>query len=136
MHLKSWQNHIRTSNFLLVALTTILLLFVACGPAIQWFLFSSHTASVDYQKPAKPQKATGTAQEDNSQEQDHTVTKISAVSEAVLPVYKFQIAFCCSFVREFCFEKKSIPNEIFSFPLPQSHYFRTLFRRIISPNAP
>ncbi len=114
------------SKNILVVITTILLLFVSCSPTIRMLLFSpeiSHT---------EPQDAS--SQKDSEQEKD--LVKASTVYEAVIPIYKFQIAFCCSFVRSFSFIEKKITNEIFSIPIPQSHYFRTLFRLIIPSNAP
>ena len=114
------------SRTLLVVLTTTLLLFVSCGHTIQMLLFSPKAHTTEH--------AEKSSSNDKSQETD--LTKVSALCEAVIPVYKFQIAFCCTFVRTFSFIEKTVTNESFSVLLPQSSYFRTVLRLIISPNAP
>lgn len=124
----SWQNHIASTSLsrsFLVVLTTTLLLFVSCGPTIQAFLFSSDVRAAEHH---------GSSSEDKNKDAD--LVKVSVVSEAVIPIYKFQIAFSYSFIRTFSFIEKIVTNEGFLYPLPQSNYFRILFRLIISPNAP
>jgi hypothetical protein len=63
------------------------------------------------------------------------VVKVS-ISEAVLPICKFHIAFYCSFISGFSFVEKVITRVEADIPVPRTTYFQTLFRIIITPNAP
>lgn len=125
----SRQNTIGSSSLsrnLLIIITSVLLLFVSYAPTIQALLFSSESNAWPAGDNPSPE----------NQKEGSDIVKISAVYEAVIPIYKIQLAFCCSFIRTFSFIEKTVRNEWFTIPPPQSGYFRILLRRIISPNAP
>lgn len=127
--LKSRQNHIAssssTSRSFLIVLTTILLLFVSCDATIRSLLFSPDAREIQQ-----------TESSEEGKNEDTDLVKVSVVSEAVIPICKFQIAFYYSFIRSFSFVEIIATNEKFSIPISQSDFFRTLFTLIISPNAP
>ena len=61
---------------------------------------------------------------------------LTSLEAGVIPVCKIQLAFFCSFMRELALVEQPVERVAVDVPLPQSGYFRTLLRRIISPNAP
>ncbi|WKN29651.1 hypothetical protein PZB74_11810 [Porifericola rhodea] len=76
---------------------------------------------------------------DASAEDEHSsdhISIVSAVHEAIVPIYKVQVAVVYNeiFTLELIEEIKECIHVFY--PLPQSSYFRILFRTFISPNAP
>jgi len=63
-------------------------------------------------------------------------TTISNVQEAVIPISKIDILFVYHFLREWVVVEESTSAVSTDTPLPPSRLFLTLFRQIISPNAP
>lgn len=76
-----------------------------------------------------------TQDSDREDGDDHRVV-LTSLEAAVIPVCKIQMAFFGSFIRELAWVEKIVERVAIDVPLPQSSYFRTLFQRIISPNAP
>ncbi|WP_277483884.1 hypothetical protein [Catalinimonas alkaloidigena] len=66
---------------------------------------------------------------------DH-ISFISAAYEAVVPIYKIQIAVIYSAILELKLIEEIIESVDIDLPLPHSSYFKILFRTFISPNAP
>lgn len=64
------------------------------------------------------------------------VSVLTAVYEAIVPIYKIQIAVIYSAILELELIEEIIENVNVDLPLPQSGYFKILFRNFISPNAP
>lgn len=64
------------------------------------------------------------------------ITVLSAVYEAIVPIYKIQISVIYSAILELELIEEIIENVNVDLPLPQSSYFKILFRTFISPNAP
>lgn len=60
----------------------------------------------------------------------------SAAYEAIVPVYKIQVAFVYNNILELQLLEEIVESIKADLPLPQSSYFRILFRTFISPNAP
>lgn len=111
---------------LLIILTSVLLAFVSCAPTFQALFLSPETGA----------SQADAIHSSEDQKEDADILKVSAAYEAVIPICKIQLGFCCSFIRTFSFLEKTVRNEWFTIPSPQSSYFRILLRRIISPNAP
>jgi len=61
---------------------------------------------------------------------------LSAAYEAIVPAFKVQVAFVYKTVLEFKLIEVIVEGVRQDLPLPQSSYFRILFRTFISPNAP
>lgn len=61
---------------------------------------------------------------------------ISAAFEAIVPIYKIQIAVIYSAILKLELIEEIVESVDIDLPLPQSSYFRILFRTFISPNAP
>ena len=66
---------------------------------------------------------------------DH-ISIVSAAYEAVVPIYKIQLAVIYFAIFKLQLIEVIIENVNVDLPLPQSSYFRILFRTFISPNAP
>ena len=110
-------------------LTVILLLWVTGAMAIQY------SGTWNFPDDAgDPQEQTLPADADDTDRQPSAT--LSSVDEAVIPIVKIQILFLCSFFQEpdLLEEDHAITTQ--NTPLPQSRFFLTLFRQIISPNAP
>lgn len=76
-----------------------------------------------------------TEDEDNKSSSDD-ITTLSAVYEAIVPVYKIQVAIVYNNVLELELIDEITEGISSKSPLPRSSYFRILFRTFISPNAP
>ncbi|MFP4089431.1 MAG: hypothetical protein ACLFUB_05265 [Cyclobacteriaceae bacterium] len=63
-------------------------------------------------------------------------TVLDAAYEAIIPIYKLQIAFFYSFVTEYQLIEELILTIGAENPQPINRYFVILFRTFISPNAP
>ena len=74
------------------------------------------------------------AEDDQSSSEDITI--LSAVCEAIVPVYKIQVAIIYNSVLELELIEEIKESVSTKSPLPRSSYFRILFRTFISPNAP
>lgn len=110
-------------------LTGILLLWVTVGMATQyssspWNGWDDANISQEQPIPA-----------DDHQDQKSAAT-LSSFNEAVLPIIKIQILFFCNFFQELELIEEDDAITVRDTPLPQSRFFLTLFRQIISPNAP
>nr|WKN38318.1 hypothetical protein K4G66_06330 [Tunicatimonas sp. TK19036] len=109
-------------------LTGILLLWVTIGMATQyssaWDVWDDADVSQEQAVPA-----------DDHHDQK-TTTTLSSFNEAVLPIVKIQILFFCNFFQELELIEEDAAVTVKDTPLPQSRFFLTLFRQIISPNAP
>lgn len=109
-------------------LTVILLLWVTAGMAIQYSPAWEVYGESDLQEQSDAAKDT--------EDFPSTATTLSSFQEAVIPISKIQILFICNFFREWRLielDNAFIDSDI---PLPPSQFFLTLFRQIISPNAP
>ncbi|MEK6477379.1 hypothetical protein WJR50_07590 [Catalinimonas sp. 4WD22] len=73
------------------------------------------------------------SEEESSSDQ---VSFISAAYEAIVPIYKIQIAVIYSAILKLELIEEIVESVDIDLPLPQSSYFRILFRTFISPNAP
>lgn len=93
--------------------------------------FMMHTLSLE--EPATHYQGAASADDDQSSE---NITILSAVYEAIVPIYKIQVAVIYSAFFELELIEEIIENVSVDLPLPQSSYFRILFRTFISPNAP
>ncbi|MEQ9439691.1 MAG: hypothetical protein RIG62_11615 [Cyclobacteriaceae bacterium] len=109
-------------------LTGILLLWVTGGMTIQYF----STWNVLDDTEVLQEQTTPT---DDTTDQK-TSTTLSSFNEAVIPIIKIQILFFCNFFQEVELIEEDNAFATKNTPLPQSRFFLTLFRQIISPNAP
>lgn len=73
------------------------------------------------------------ADDDSSEE---GLTMLSAAYEAIVPALKIQVAFVYRTILELELIEEIVESVRMDLPLPQSSYFRILFRTFISPNAP
>lgn len=64
------------------------------------------------------------------------ITILSAAYEAIVPIYKIQIAVVYSAILELRLIEEIVENVNVDLAFPQSSYFKILFRTFISPNAP
>ncbi|MGB3587978.1 MAG: hypothetical protein WBA23_15625 [Tunicatimonas sp.] len=102
-------------------LTLILLLWVTGGTTMQL--------------PQGEGSPTNTEQSVPADDADQTTT-ISNFQEAVIPISKIHISFVYHFLREWVVIEEDTSIISINVPLPPSQFFLTLFRQIISPNAP
>ncbi|WKN45223.1 hypothetical protein [Tunicatimonas pelagia] len=102
-------------------LTLILLLWVTGGTAVHFPRGESDLANHEQSVPA----------DDADQS-----TTISNFQEAVIPISKIHILFVYHFLREWVLIEEETSTISANAPLPPSQLFLTLFRQIISPNAP
>ena len=104
----------------------MLMLWVSGGPSLQaWATHTQedlHSALVQHSDDETPD------------ESDQLV--LTSLEAGIVPVCKIQVAFFGTFVRELARIEPQIEQVAGDIPLPQSSYLRTLFQRIISPNAP
>ena len=75
------------------------------------------------------------ADENNTSSSEDTAI-ISAVYEAIVPVYKIQVAVIYNSVLELELIEEVKESIRIRAPIPHSSYFKILFRTFISPNAP
>lgn len=113
-------------NYWTSAALLVLMLWVSNGSSWQALTSSTQEECVSVQECDEPTS--------DNQESDQVV--LTSLEAGVLPVYKIQLAFFCSFMRELALVEQPVERAAIDVPLPQSDYFRTLLRRIISPNAP
>jgi hypothetical protein len=73
---------------------------------------------------------------DQEQPSEDGLTVLTAAYEAIVPVYKIQVAVVYSTILELELLEEITENIALDYPLPHSSYFRILFRTFISPNAP
>ena len=104
----------------------LLMLWTMGGPS--WQSLTSPTQ--DYADSAQGQDCDDQAPDEEQQ------SMLTSLEAGVLPMCKIQLAFFCSFIQEMALVEQPVERVAVDVPLPQSTYFRTLLRRIISPNAP
>jgi len=75
------------------------------------------------------------ADEDNTSSSED-IAIMRAVYEAIVPVYKIQVAIICNNVLELELIEEIKESTRVRAPIPRSSYFKILFRTFISPNAP
>jgi|GEM_PF-3257279 len=102
-------------------LTLILLLWVTGGTTMQLPQCKSNPTNTEQSVPAD--------------DADQTTT-ISNFQEAVIPISKIHISFVYHILREWVVMEEDNSVTSTDIPLPSSQFFLTLFRQIISPNAP
>lgn len=113
-------------------ITVILLLWVTTGMTMQYSPAGEIYGESDSQEQSGPVSGPVKDTEDSPS----TTTTLSSFQEAVIPISKIQILFICNFFREWCLVELDDSFIINDVPLPSSEFFLTLFRQIISPNAP
>ncbi|MEM8967623.1 MAG: hypothetical protein AAGE93_14485 [Bacteroidota bacterium] len=106
-------------------LTLILLLWVTNGAAIYT---SNNPSDIAAQEQSAPT-------DDTNQDQAPEVI-LSSFQEAVIPISKIHILFICHFLREWILVEDDHFIISTDNPLTANRFFLTLFRQIISPNAP
>jgi len=109
-------------------LTVILLLWVTGNTAIQ-YSYSWALDDTTAQEQAIPANS--------DEEPPSTATTLSSFQEAVIPISKIHILFVCNFFKEWILvetDEFAITQD--TSPPSSSRFFLTLFRQIISPNAP
>lgn len=74
--------------------------------------------------------------EQQDQKKDGPETHISIPSSTISSSSHIEITQDLSFVLEILFERESKEEEVTRISLPVNRFFQTLFRFIISPNAP
>jgi len=82
------------------------------------------------------QEKAETEQHDHDQKKDGTESYISIPSSSISSSSHIEITQDLSFVLEILFERESKEEEVTKISLPVNRFFQTLFRFIISPNAP
>jgi hypothetical protein len=108
-------------RLLYVITMVIVLLVTSYRPTMQADLPSGHLMT----------EMTG---QDDSDRPEHNV--LDTAYEAILPIYKIQLTFFCSFVTEYQLIEEielTMGEEV---PPLLTSYFKILFRTFISPNAP
>ena len=113
-----------TSATLMVAL----MLWISGGPLLEAYVRSAQGNA----KTDLTQKLPA----DQEQEGEPGQIVLTSLEAAVIPVCKIQLAFFCSFIQEVALTEKVVERVTVNVPLPQSNYFRTLFRLILPANAP
>lgn len=98
----------------------LLMIWVPCAPTLA-FLSSEAYAS---------------AHSDDQDENQHDKVEVTQLNEAVIPAYKIDMVFFVSFIQELGLLEEVPEVSVLDTPLPRGTYLQTLFRRIISPNAP
>ena len=98
----------------------LLMIWVPCAPTLA-FLSDEACAS--------------THSDDQEEDQHHSV-EVTQLHEAVIPAYKIDMVFFVSFIQELGLLAEVPEVRILDTPLLRGTYLQTLFRRIISPNAP
>lgn len=74
---------------------------------------------------------------DSSNEEEKPLEVLQVLTQQMLPAVSVEIEpFEAFFIRELFVESEEQLPYIASVPLEDTHYFRTLFRQIQSPNAP
>ncbi|MEM9672857.1 MAG: hypothetical protein ACFB15_14535 [Cyclobacteriaceae bacterium] len=73
---------------------------------------------------------------DGNEDSSSAAATLSSFQEAVIPVSKIHILFVCNFFREWTLVEADDFAITQDTPPPTSRFFLTLFRQIISPNAP
>ena len=117
---------IRRNQWTPAALLVLLTLWISAGQMQLW-------TSADHACDAATQA--GSSGTDQSDEQKAPTVQ-AAYEVVVTPAAKVQLTFFFSLVQELAFTEIVIERVAPNVPLPQSDYLRTLFRLIISPNAP
>ena len=82
------------------------------------------------------QEKAETEQHKHDQKKDGAETYISIPSSTISSSSHIEITQDLSFVLEILFERESKEEEVTSISVPVNRFFQTLFRFIISPNAP
>ncbi len=101
------------------------MLLVTSYRPIMMYALSSEANSNCYQE----------ASSDNDKSSEN-VTVLTAVYEAIVPIYKLHVPVVYSAFFELALIEEIVENINVDLPLAQSTYFRILFRTFISPNAP
>ena len=81
-------------------------------------------------------KKAATEQEEQKQKEDGTEAHISIPSSSISTSSHIELTHDLSFILEALFESESKEEEVTNISLPVNRFFQTLFRFIISPNAP
>jgi len=81
------------------------------------------------------QEKVDTEQQDQKKK-DGTETHISIPSSSISSSSHIELTHDLSFILEALFQSESKEEEVTSISLPVNRFFQTLFRFIISPNAP
>ena len=82
------------------------------------------------------QEKAETEQHEHDQKKDGTEIYISIPSSSISSSSHIEITKDLSFVLEILFEHETKEEEVTRISLPANRFFQTLFRFIISPNAP
>ena len=98
----------------------LLMIWISCAPTLVFF----------------SGEACASAHADDGDEDQHDSVEVTQLNEAVIPAYKIDMVFFVSFIQELGLLEEVPEVRILDTPLPRGTYLQTLFRRIISPNAP
>ncbi|HEU5291069.1 MAG TPA: hypothetical protein VFU05_10525 [Cyclobacteriaceae bacterium] len=82
------------------------------------------------------QKKAETEQHDQKKDGSGTETHISIPSSSISSSSHIELTHDLSFILEALFESEPKEEEVTSITIPVNRFFQTLFRFIISPNAP
>jgi hypothetical protein len=110
---------------LFIVLTTFMMLLVTSYRPFMMHNLSSAEPVTHHQEAASDETPSS-----------ENITILSAVYEAIVPIYKIQIAVIYNAIFELQLIEEIIENINVGLALPQSSYFKILFRTFISPNAP
>lgn len=104
----------------------MLMLWVSGGPSLQAW---TSCAQEDTQ-------STPVQDADDEAPDDPNHLVLTSLEAGIIPVCKIQVAFFGNFMRELTRIAQPVEQVVEDILLPRSNYLRTLFQRIISPNAP
>ena len=100
----------------------MLMIWVPCAPTLALLSSEAQEAS--------------THSDNQDKQHDKDKVEVTQLNEAVIPAYKIDMVFFVCFIQELGLLEEVPEVKVLDTPLPHGTYLQTLFRRIISPNAP